>query len=499
MLSRSFPTNLTAMVFHYQPKPNFTVQNEAQISTPPHGGLQRTEEVGAGPPSTAVIGTASTSSARAWIGQPGCALLLLVGASAVRWRRACCRCPPLDGARHRPDRHARRDPAQGPGGQARGLRTDQGHADRLPDGGDHPARRHRQLRQPRRQRLEDRPQGRRRRRAAGRGQGRSQGAHRGRQDAGRRDSRPGRQAHHRRGDHSRTSAKATSPAGLQAAADQIIARVTGEALPAPKPPEQRRGGGAGLRLDQPRHLPVHRRAGRGARRCAACWDASSARSRRAPASAPSLCWSTSSIVIAAIAAFVALLFSHAVRRHCGHRQPGGAAAGAADPGSAAAVAAAGAVAAAVAAAGVRLGRRRRLWRRRRLGGLVMAHAGTWPRTFARMLAASLARRVTTRARPSPPDLARAAGAPRGGQRATPQRRNPHLCRGRPADELSVARCRAARARGRDVRQAARLGHRAQQRRADLPAAGRARDRDRGRPGPRAARWLRRNGGRSSSA
>ena len=35
VLARSFPTNLTAMMFHYQPKPNFTVQNEQQISTPP--------------------------------------------------------------------------------------------------------------------------------------------------------------------------------------------------------------------------------------------------------------------------------------------------------------------------------------------------------------------------------------------------------------------------------------------------------------------------------
>ncbi|MGH8821197.1 MAG: LemA family protein, partial [Rhodoferax sp.] len=35
VLARSFPTNLTAMVFHYAPKPTFTVQNEAQISTPP--------------------------------------------------------------------------------------------------------------------------------------------------------------------------------------------------------------------------------------------------------------------------------------------------------------------------------------------------------------------------------------------------------------------------------------------------------------------------------
>ncbi|MGQ0596271.1 LemA family protein [Aquabacterium sp.] len=35
VLARSFPSNLTAMVFSYQVKPSFTVQNEAQISTPP--------------------------------------------------------------------------------------------------------------------------------------------------------------------------------------------------------------------------------------------------------------------------------------------------------------------------------------------------------------------------------------------------------------------------------------------------------------------------------
>jgi LemA protein len=35
VLARSFPTNLTAMVFSYAPKPNFTVQNEAQIAVPP--------------------------------------------------------------------------------------------------------------------------------------------------------------------------------------------------------------------------------------------------------------------------------------------------------------------------------------------------------------------------------------------------------------------------------------------------------------------------------
>jgi LemA protein len=35
VLARSFPTNLTAKVMGYQPKANFTVQNEAQISAPP--------------------------------------------------------------------------------------------------------------------------------------------------------------------------------------------------------------------------------------------------------------------------------------------------------------------------------------------------------------------------------------------------------------------------------------------------------------------------------
>jgi LemA protein len=35
VLARSFPTNLTAKVFGYDVKPNFTVQNEAQISAPP--------------------------------------------------------------------------------------------------------------------------------------------------------------------------------------------------------------------------------------------------------------------------------------------------------------------------------------------------------------------------------------------------------------------------------------------------------------------------------
>ena len=35
VLTRSFPTNLTAMIFSYKPKAGFTVANEAEISAPP--------------------------------------------------------------------------------------------------------------------------------------------------------------------------------------------------------------------------------------------------------------------------------------------------------------------------------------------------------------------------------------------------------------------------------------------------------------------------------
>jgi LemA protein len=35
VLARSFPTNITAKIFSYAPKPTFSVQNEAEISKPP--------------------------------------------------------------------------------------------------------------------------------------------------------------------------------------------------------------------------------------------------------------------------------------------------------------------------------------------------------------------------------------------------------------------------------------------------------------------------------
>lgn len=41
VLTRSFPNNLTAMMFSYKVKPNFSVQNEAQISTPPSVNFEK--------------------------------------------------------------------------------------------------------------------------------------------------------------------------------------------------------------------------------------------------------------------------------------------------------------------------------------------------------------------------------------------------------------------------------------------------------------------------
>ncbi|MBL0423282.1 LemA family protein [Ramlibacter sp. AW1] len=67
VLARSFPTNLTAMVFDYEPKPNFTVQNEAQISTPPRidfGGGQAPASPSAAPQAPASTAPAPQAPAR---------------------------------------------------------------------------------------------------------------------------------------------------------------------------------------------------------------------------------------------------------------------------------------------------------------------------------------------------------------------------------------------------------------------------------------------------
>lgn len=51
VLARSFPTNLTAMIFSYAPKQNFSVQNEAEISAPPRVDFGTTAPAPAAPAS----------------------------------------------------------------------------------------------------------------------------------------------------------------------------------------------------------------------------------------------------------------------------------------------------------------------------------------------------------------------------------------------------------------------------------------------------------------
>ena len=50
---RSFPTNLTAMMFGYKEKPNFTVENEAAISKPPTVEFAAPAPASAPPPASA--------------------------------------------------------------------------------------------------------------------------------------------------------------------------------------------------------------------------------------------------------------------------------------------------------------------------------------------------------------------------------------------------------------------------------------------------------------
>ena len=101
----------------------------------------------------------------------------------------------------------------------------------------------------------------------------------------------------------------------------------------------------------------------------------------------------------------------------------------------------------------------------------------------------------TRRGPSRLSGGRAAEDPAGDrrERSHAQRRDPLRGRSGPADELPASRRAGTRTRADDVREAARLGHRAQQRRADLRGSGRSPDRDRCRSRPGAARRPPRSG------
>ncbi len=54
VLARSFPTNLTGMIFGYKPKAGFTVENEGQISRPPTVDFGTGPSPGAAPAPAAV-------------------------------------------------------------------------------------------------------------------------------------------------------------------------------------------------------------------------------------------------------------------------------------------------------------------------------------------------------------------------------------------------------------------------------------------------------------
>ena len=62
VLARSFPTNLTAMIFNYDPKPTFTVQNEAQISVPPTVDFGKPAAPGAAPSVSATLPPATPAA-----------------------------------------------------------------------------------------------------------------------------------------------------------------------------------------------------------------------------------------------------------------------------------------------------------------------------------------------------------------------------------------------------------------------------------------------------
>jgi LemA protein len=60
---RSFPGNLTAMMFGYKPKPNFAVENEAAISKPPSVDFSGPPPAAPAPPAAAPPATAPPAAA----------------------------------------------------------------------------------------------------------------------------------------------------------------------------------------------------------------------------------------------------------------------------------------------------------------------------------------------------------------------------------------------------------------------------------------------------
>ena len=95
---RTFPNNLTAMMFGYKEKPNFTVENEKAISTAPKVDFNPAPAPPRRPSTRNQPRQAAMIAARAAF----LALLLCFSSAAA----ADVAVPPLSGARGRPDRHA---------------------------------------------------------------------------------------------------------------------------------------------------------------------------------------------------------------------------------------------------------------------------------------------------------------------------------------------------------------------------------------------------------
>ena len=86
VLARSFPTNLTAMIFGYKVKPNFTVA-ERGADLGAAGGQLRQDRLGAAL-IAAVVASCRVAAMRSCVA----AVLLCVAARARAGRRTCCRC-----------------------------------------------------------------------------------------------------------------------------------------------------------------------------------------------------------------------------------------------------------------------------------------------------------------------------------------------------------------------------------------------------------------------
>ncbi|MCK7497956.1 MAG: LemA family protein [Comamonadaceae bacterium] len=454
VLARQFPTNLTAMVFGYEVKPNFTVRERGRRSR-----RRRRSSFGKPTPQPRGAGVASDAAHAPCWRAARLAALLVRGAALLAarrlapwraWAQDVLPVPAAGGARDRPA-PARSTPAQRQALEAQARRASRPGraADRGAAGAEHAARGHRRLRAARGRQLEDRPP-----RASATAcslvvaKDDRRAAHRGGQGARGRGARPRRAPDHRRA-RSRPALprRRLSPAASSAGAGpDLIAphrgRGAARAGRGAAPVDRRPAGlDADLRCSSSSRVPIVGGCAHGAVRRARFGSLLTA--RRRPAVARGLRWDgRSALALGRRCCWWLFGFVARARRRAG--------------------AAAAAVAAAVGGGwgggwgggGWRrrwrrlvVGRRRRLRRRRRLG-----RAGRWDSMrdrLARILQAPLdwTRRDAARALDGAALRDRAAAWPpaSGGTAARSASRR----RGRPA---AVATCGAAltraRARGR---------------------------------------------------